>query len=425
LLLECGRQPGGGLMVLASGSWGRDDNELAAQKHAQLAVVAARLARQARQEWGCDGQPGQIPESVTLAESGYSRTPVEQARGTCEGVVSAQAASDLGVDDVSEVPAGLALAEDCLVYGDDENYYLSASYGPAADHARATPWAVDYQMTATASCGRGQGKAYYAAEAGERLSQVEPANPNAFLELFDAFVAASAERHGCELDDERQPEPSGQDATDVRDLAEELAESDSAENALPPIAETARAILPTLAAVPGDDWETYGPQTHNGTEADICADITDLCQGMQAHGIQTFADPDAEGIYQRSIEFTVLTYDTAQQAQQAVRAAQSYFAEFEDARDDDYRLLEPDDLAHFGENELGVSAHDYTQLDDESLSASISYLAQGPYVGVLRIVENDMGTQWDLMEQLGGTFATRMDEAEAGRQPTTTNAYGQ
>jgi hypothetical protein len=36
-----------------------------------------------------------------------------------------------------------------------------------------------------------------------------------------------------------------------------------------------------------------------------------------------------------------------------------------------------------------------------------------------------MGTRWDLMERLGGTFATRMDEAEAGQEPTTTDAYAE
>jgi hypothetical protein len=215
LLLECARQPGGGLMVLVEGGWDRDDQEPAAQKHAQLAAVAARLARQAHQKWGCDGQPGQIPDSVTVAASGYPKTPVKQAQGTCEGVVSAQMASDLGIDNVSEVPAGLALAEDCRVYGEDETYYLSAFYGPAADDVRSMPWLGDYQLTATAACGRGQGEAFYAAEAGEGWSQVEPANPHAFREMFDAFVAAAAERHGCELGDQRQPEPSGQDATEV------------------------------------------------------------------------------------------------------------------------------------------------------------------------------------------------------------------
>jgi hypothetical protein len=89
------------------------------------------------------------------------------------------------------------------------------------------------------------------------------------------------------------------------------------------------------------------------------------------------------------------------------------------------RRSEPDDLGHFGEDGLGVTAQKYTQLEDESLSASIGCFAQGPYVGVLRIVDNDVGTRWDLMEHLGGTFATRMDEAEAGQRPTTTNAYGE
>jgi hypothetical protein len=427
LLLECSQRDGGGLVVLVSGGWSSDDHELVAQKHEQLAVVAARLARQAGQEWGCDGQPGEIPESVTVAESGYPDTPVEQARGTCEGVVSSEAARELGVERVSEVPAGLALGEDCLVYGDDETYYISASYGPAAEDARTAPWAENYQATATATCGRGQGQAYYRAEAGEGVfSQIEPPNPRAFLEMFDRFVAASAERHGCELDDQRQLDPDGEDATDVQDLAEELSESDTAENALPPITYTVRAILGMSAAVPVDDWTIDGSQAENGTEAEICGGIPDLCRGLRAHGTLALAGSpdDDEGNRRHSIDFTVLAYDTARQGQQAVQAVQGFFAQFEDARDADYMLLEPDELAHFGEDGLGVSAQDYTQLEDSSRSATVSYLAQGPYVGVLRIVDDDMSERWDLMEQLGGALAARMDEAEAGQQPSTTDVYG-
>jgi hypothetical protein len=203
LLVECAPEAGGGLLVVVEGSWDPGDRELVAQKHDQLAVVAARLARQVDQEWGCHSRLGEVPESVTVAEEGLPDTPVERAQGTCEGVVTAESARELGIEHVNEVPAGLGLAEDCLVRGAGETYYLTASYGPVADDRRDAPSADWPRATATASCGRGQGEGWYTGEVGESaFSQVEPPNRRAFQEMFDRFVAASAERHGCELDDD-------------------------------------------------------------------------------------------------------------------------------------------------------------------------------------------------------------------------------
>ncbi|MEO3753607.1 hypothetical protein [Streptomyces sp. B6B3] len=389
-----------------------------AQKHEQLAVVAARLARAADQVWACGGRLGQVPDSVTVAEEGYPDTPVDQAEGSCAGVVSAEAARDLGIETVSEVPAGLALSEDCLVHGEGETYYLTASYGPAADDARAPqPGVEPYPATASAACGRGQGRAHYAAEAGEGLHRLEPSDPRAFVEMFERFVAASAERHGCELDEDRPT------AGEVRDLAEDLAQPDSADNARSPTTQTVREILPTSDSVGLAGWDLGSHLAETGDQAEVCAELSPgLCQNLRAHVTWGL---DHDGDEDRGVDFTVLAYDTEQQAHQAIQAAQDFFAPFEDARDEDYTLLDPADLPHFGEDGMGVSAQDHTQLEEDSgAAATISLFAQGPYVGVLRVESHDLAERWATINELGGILAVRMNETEAGHRPETTNAYG-
>ncbi|MEO3753608.1 hypothetical protein [Streptomyces sp. B6B3] len=198
LLLECPTQPGDALMVRVYGDWSREDDELAAQKDEQLAVVTARLARQAGPEWGCDGHPGEVPESLPLEEP-TSDIPAAEATGTCSDVLSAETAAVLGVETVSETPAGLALVEHCGARGDEEEYDLLAYYGPSAeDTGMGQP-----HLAATAACGRGQGWAHYAAFTDENVDE-QPERAAALTDAFAAFVTTSAQRHGCET-------PNGQD----------------------------------------------------------------------------------------------------------------------------------------------------------------------------------------------------------------------
>jgi hypothetical protein len=407
LLLDCAGQPGGGLMVQVAGDWDEADHELRQQKHGQLAVVAARLATQVSQEWGCDAgsssRPlGEIPESMPLDQ--WVSRPVGQAEGTCAGVITADQADQLGVTEVYEMPAALAMVERCTLRSEDATYSMSAAYGPAAVLERGAPWVGDWPLRTSRDCGDAQGQAFYTAE-----YDGTPIDP-----VFDAFVAASAERHGCATEEdatEREVEPLAPEDADA------LEEPDPAINALPASEDTVRAILPH----PDDMDDTVftefsGPSASGGDQAPACQDIPGLCRSLRAHGEVTFSEPGDE----RAQEFWVLAYDTPQQAQDALEAALDYYPNVPNGYGNGGMDYYDSDVPHYGESGETFQDLSRTGYADEDGHATLSLIRQGPFLGYSRYA----GTAVSIHEYYANQpFVTamlsgRLDQAEAGLEPT-------
>ncbi len=407
LLLECPEELGDGLMVSVAGNWDEDDRELREQKHQQLAVVAARVALLVDQEWGCGGQTGRVPTSIPVPQNNPEPTPVEEASGTCEGVLTAEQARALGVEEVWETPADKNLVEECGFRTRNGSFDMAASYGPAGSYTREVPWAEDYPVTATATCPGAQGQAWYTASTGDE----DAAMTDNLAEIFDAFVQSSAARHGCQIDESTQPPPADGAETDIELGAGELAAGDSADNALPPTEETVLAILPDAEAITDDGWELEAPQTHTGDESATCAEIPDLCAADQAHAT---VEATRDG---RLARFEVIAYQDPDAAEAALEAAADYFEDFEQGGEDDYD--HSGDLNHSAE--LGFSIQDYTEVPDTFRTAHRTYLIQGPYLGIVRYLGteyDDAYDRWPIMEErLNPLLSGRMNQAEAGEQP--------
>ncbi|MEO3751400.1 hypothetical protein [Streptomyces sp. B6B3] len=438
LLVDCADQPGGGLMVIVSGSWDDEDPDLREQKYAQLGVVAARLAQNAGRAQGCDERTGDVPQSVTVLEGGPTSTPVGEAAGTCEGILSEDLARELRAGQVTEWPAGRALTEQCEIHTTGppyETYRLSANYSAAATFAQDEPWAEEYSEVATATCPGAQRQGWYSAMAGGHGNE-EPEDPEALDEAFEAFVAESAARHGCTVDPIAQPLPDDENATNLGPAeryerldgpAPETASPDPDataprewEQALPATADTVAAILPDPRAMEGTRFvdQSEEPETGTGPEAYVCAAIEALCQSLQAYGDVEYTTADEHW----ALEFQTLAYDSAQSAQDALNAVEAYYADSHDWLNLG-PAIEPgdEDLGYdVGDDALGF--HDYTTVvNGGNPRALLEVIREGPYLGLVwQGVDEEVGDEWvnlDIQTSLYDLITQRMGQAKRGDRP--------
>ncbi|MFW6691871.1 hypothetical protein [Streptomyces sp. MAR4 CNX-425] len=205
VLLACEPEAGDGLLVQAEATAGED--ELSARQRLQVARLATESARRAKDAYGCEGRPGGRPDAVPRNLAPALR-PVARAQGTCAGVLTAADAARLRVTTVWERPGGRALTESCaLNRGRLGLFRLTASYGPPADQEIELSTGYEPEgdtVTLRITCPAPIGLAYFqlvrTADAGPdgEVRRHATADRGELDDLLDAFIEASARRHGCQ-----------------------------------------------------------------------------------------------------------------------------------------------------------------------------------------------------------------------------------
>lgn len=203
VLVDCASLPGNGLLVLTEAR--QDIDELSDGQVLQVARFATESARRAAERFGCEGSLGQRP--TTVDRSRWRTRPAAHAEGTCRGVLAPRDAARLGVVEVSEMPVGGALTEECSVKLPTKGHHvrLTAYYGPSARQETYLddryPGSVKGAFMRSHPCKGALGTAYFKFEEFPRPGTEKGVRSSVGREdtqrLLTAFATASAARHGC------------------------------------------------------------------------------------------------------------------------------------------------------------------------------------------------------------------------------------
>ncbi|OII65129.1 MULTISPECIES: hypothetical protein [unclassified Streptomyces] len=210
LLVDCGSEPGDGLLAWADGRTKRGADFRSQDARVALTRVLTETTLSHARRTGCEPERAPEPlERVAAPAAGEGREPqpLDRASGTCAGVLAADTARRWGVGTAVETAAEPAAVERCVLGSrlGAALYTLTASYGPYGEAALAGP-AGDvrsakgaaesasgrYRMTAR--CPGAGGTAVYDVAPDDGLALDHPSLRSA----LQAFASRSAERHGCE-----------------------------------------------------------------------------------------------------------------------------------------------------------------------------------------------------------------------------------
>lgn len=197
------------------------------------------------------------------------------------------------------------------------------------------------------------------------------------------------------------------------------------DQALPPSAQTVRAILPDQAAMRpsrvDDQQEVFDdqreePEVGSAGEAYICEVIDALCVSLQAYGDLEYATTSGSHV----VEFQVLAYDSSLAAQRALDGVRLYYS----GSADYLEVYDPEYDRDFGSDAMTSYADYTTTFDDGSHRAVIDFVRQGPYLGVVWLAA-DYGYGHDpdnvgIERRLSQLISHRMEQAKQGGEPSGT-----
>lgn len=208
LLLDCGEEPGDGLLAWADGRLEKGDFR-DADARARLAGTLTETTLSYARRTGCAPKPGDDLAKVAAPVADRKPKPLGEASGTCGGVLDAATAREWGAGTALETPVSGPMAVERCTLGSRLGaplYAFTASYGPyGASELTAPPEDVRpaedgaespsgrYRMTA--ECPGGGGTAVYDVVPGEDLGRT--VDHGSLKAALKRFAESSAGRHGC------------------------------------------------------------------------------------------------------------------------------------------------------------------------------------------------------------------------------------
>ncbi|WP_418957500.1 hypothetical protein [Streptomyces tritici] len=204
ILLDCGKEPGEGLIADVSARVDRADFTKAPAR-ARLTELLTTTAMSYARRTGCAAKPGGAV--VAPGVSATDPKPFAAVSGACAGVLDAATAARWGVRTAVESAAGPKAVEGCTLGGAlGPLYELRATYGPfvgtkLAFAREAGPGdRADGHYYLTARCpGAGDTAVYEIDSPAEGAARPVPDHPGLRAALA-RFAAASAKTHGCVLE---------------------------------------------------------------------------------------------------------------------------------------------------------------------------------------------------------------------------------
>ncbi|GAA2095609.1 hypothetical protein [Actinomadura alba] len=195
MLLNCSDAPDDGLFIVVEAKVEGTFRDSATRT--RLAAVATETAKRAAGQRNCKAKTGGPVTKVAMPPAGSKG--LDQADGTCAGLLDDAEARRFGVSTAREAAAEPAPHEQCVL-GDSrhsDRYTLNAFYGPLTG-APAVDLAREGYYTAGAKCPGALGNAVYAIEPDDQTKRAASRPEHQLLRAaLGSFAEQSAKRHTC------------------------------------------------------------------------------------------------------------------------------------------------------------------------------------------------------------------------------------
>jgi hypothetical protein len=199
MLLSCGDAPDDGLFIVVEAKVEGTFGDSATRT--RLAAVATETAKRAAKQRNCKAKTGGPVTEVAKPLPAYKG--LDQAKGTCAGLLDAAEARRLGLSTAQETSVEPAPNEQCVL-GDSRRaaqYRLVALHGPLAtvrDYDRNPEYARYGYHAAAAKCPGALGATVYVIEpVRDRSKVVSPLERRLLHTALESFAEQSAKRHAC------------------------------------------------------------------------------------------------------------------------------------------------------------------------------------------------------------------------------------
>ncbi|MFI8291797.1 hypothetical protein ACIGBL_21925 [Streptomyces sp. NPDC085614] len=208
VMLDCGTEPGDGLVASVSTRIDRADFSRAVERDRLTAVLTGTAVSYARRT-GCEAAPGRPVKDVGMSVTSWDHRPFAEVSGSCAGVLDAGTAARWGVRTAVETVPGPKPVEGCALGGTAGTplYGFTAFYGPflglkgmeQRDDARLVGAHRDGRYMLAASCPGAGGKAVYevASRTGAGHTSVLALDHPGLRAALRRFAEKSAKAHGC------------------------------------------------------------------------------------------------------------------------------------------------------------------------------------------------------------------------------------
>ncbi|MEU8524695.1 MULTISPECIES: hypothetical protein [Streptomyces] len=208
LMLDCGKEPGDGLVATVSARLHGADFTRPAARTRLTEVLTGTAASYARRTGCAAAKPGGAVGDPGVSVTSWDYRPFGTVSGACAGVLDAATAARWGVVTAVESPAGPKPIEGCTLGGlqGTELYALTAHYGPfvglrrldARDAAREPGDRPDGHYFLTARCpGAGDTAVYEIRPRADRFASPLALDHTSLRAALKTFADRSAKTHAC------------------------------------------------------------------------------------------------------------------------------------------------------------------------------------------------------------------------------------